>query len=35
MLAAAHELYRRSSAGGHGERDVSILAESWRPGGTA
>lgn len=35
MLAAAHELYRRSSSGGHGERDVSILGESWRNGGKA
>lgn len=35
MLAAAHEIYRRSSSGGHGERDVSILGESWRTGGKA
>lgn len=35
MLGAAHELYRRSSAGGHGGRDVSILGESWRAGGKA
>lgn len=35
MLAAAHELYRQSSSAGHGERDVSILGESWRSGGKA
>jgi 3-hydroxyisobutyrate dehydrogenase-like beta-hydroxyacid dehydrogenase len=35
MLATAHELYRRSSKGGSGERDVSILGESWRAGGKA
>lgn len=33
MLAAAQELYRFSSASGHGERDVSILGEFWRIGG--
>lgn len=33
MLAAAQELYRFSSASGHGERDVSILGEFWRTGG--
>lgn len=35
MLAAAQELYRFSSASGHGERDVSILGEFWRTGGSA
>lgn len=35
MLAAAHELYRLSSASGNGERDVSILGEFWRAGGKA
>lgn len=33
MLAAAQELYRFSSASGHGEGDVSILGEFWRIGG--
>lgn len=35
MLAAAREIYRRSSKGGSGERDVSILGESWRAGDKA
>ncbi len=35
MLAAAHDIYRRSSKNGSGERDVSILGESWRAGGKA
>jgi 3-hydroxyisobutyrate dehydrogenase-like beta-hydroxyacid dehydrogenase len=35
LLAAAQEVYRRASAGGQGERDVSILGESWRVGGKA
>jgi 3-hydroxyisobutyrate dehydrogenase len=33
MLATAHQLYQRSSKGGSGERDVSILGEAWRAGG--
>ncbi|MCC7487000.1 MAG: NAD(P)-dependent oxidoreductase [Burkholderiales bacterium] len=33
MLASAHELYRRASAGGEGERDLSIIAQSWRAAG--
>jgi len=32
LLSAAQEVYRRTSAGGQGERDVSILGESWRRG---
>ena len=35
MLAAAHDIYRRSSKGGSGERDVSIRGEFWRAGGKA
>jgi 3-hydroxyisobutyrate dehydrogenase-like beta-hydroxyacid dehydrogenase len=35
MLATAHEIYRRSSKDGVGERDVSILGESWRTKGKA
>lgn len=35
MLATAHDIYRRSSKGGSGERDVSILGEFWRAGGKA
>jgi 3-hydroxyisobutyrate dehydrogenase len=35
MLATAHDIYSRSSKGGSGERDVSILGESWRAGGKA
>ncbi len=35
MLAAAHEIYRRSSKGGSGGRDVSIVGEFWRKGGKA
>lgn len=35
MLATAHDIYRRSSKSGSGERDVSILGESWRAGGKA
>jgi 3-hydroxyisobutyrate dehydrogenase-like beta-hydroxyacid dehydrogenase len=35
MFATAHELYRLSSAGGHGGRDVSIISESWRAGSKA
>jgi 3-hydroxyisobutyrate dehydrogenase len=33
LLATAHDIYRRSSAAGHGGHDVSILGESWRGGG--
>jgi 3-hydroxyisobutyrate dehydrogenase-like beta-hydroxyacid dehydrogenase len=32
LLLAAQEVYRRTSAGGQGERDVSILGESWSRG---
>jgi 3-hydroxyisobutyrate dehydrogenase-like beta-hydroxyacid dehydrogenase len=35
LLAAAQDVYRLASAGGQGERDVSILGESWRGGGQA
>ncbi len=33
MLGAAQSIYRKPSAAGNGERDVSILGESWRDGG--
>jgi len=35
MLGAAQAIYRQSSASGNGDRDVSILGESWRGGGRA
>jgi 3-hydroxyisobutyrate dehydrogenase len=35
LLSAAQDAYRRASGGGQGERDVSILGESWRAGGKA
>lgn len=35
MLSAAQEIYRFSRASGNGDRDVSILGESWRAGGKA
>jgi len=35
MLATAHDIYSRSSKGGSGERDVSIVGESWRAGSKA
>lgn len=35
LLSSAQAIYKRASAGGQGERDVSILGESWRGGGKA
>jgi 3-hydroxyisobutyrate dehydrogenase-like beta-hydroxyacid dehydrogenase len=32
MLGAAQEVYRRTSAGGHGGRDISLISAAWRLG---
>ena len=33
LLGAAQQLYRQTESRGHGARDMSIIAESWRAAG--